>query len=1224
VYSASERQAASDGDLPGREWLRAATREAARNYWDSPVGRTSVQVGEGKEFLLAGTLGKDTGSMAAANSSPSGFSYAQAAKGRAPVPTPQAQHGKPISGAATPATASFTELTAGGNWADDVEASVTEKTTPEAQKAAPEQGKGVQAKDSAVERAKSEGKAQGTASGVSSPDLTASASTSTHDDDASTAPTDGSSADVTSWEQKSQSSSEPAWIAERKERQSNSQPSEQQNGKGSKKAKESSSTTTTPPLPPKQPVLTDAAPPQVNIWTLRAEQRNAKQQQAAQQQPPKPAPSPTTEANSLKENQRPRTEPRKKANSVADLQNNGDSPFDTPTEAKKSAGAQGKRPNDVRTSPQSLGSKPSADAASSGSGARTGTQMHSSLPNLKTAPPPSVNDESSWPTPDTVQEKDRKEIAEKETPEKPSEDTAPSTKSNKKREWQPMPVTPNIIFETPMPKGREPRGGSGSERGGRGSLRSRGGFRGSANGGSGRNNSSQSEEDNNGASRGRPISDRESMPPPPKPARASSANSFHRKGSEPNPERSTRGNGLAEIRPYNKAAKGEGKSSEERRGAASWKDAQADMPRTSSPAKMDTTLHESQEEDRIPEPIPRRNSVGTQTENTGDQTESNAPLRYVASESRKENRSFENGFKEPNFNGHPRGSKRGGRGRGGSREFVNGHQANQAQTNGDYPASPYSTVPPSPSFRGNHQFTYPPQGRAGWARGNPRAQSIPLDAYYGRFSGAYGQQLPPLNTYITGMYDYAGYPMTAMSYTTYPDPLQVEMIAHQVEYWFSVDNLLKDIFLRKNMDSQGFVLLDVIAGFNRIKTLTTERDVLRTACTTSENIEICKGEDGKERLRKREGWEQFLLPIDQREPNAQNEGPQQIQRLERPQFMQFVPPPYRGQASAGGPGITSPRRSYDNGYTSMNGMAPAFPGFGALQQGEYGETTNGEDNIRGRSAKSPMHDSVSPGTQSHQDAAAPKDTEPDAFLDEQASSLTVFVKMTEPRGPHGAATRTFSNGSIDSRSIFGELEKSKEELTAPDVNGEAEPNGVESTMPSPRQASPEAARSPEHSSVEPQIQWSKENRARDGVMGETYTNLRLRALDQRDHAATGNCPYDLDVLYQFWAHFLLRNFNSKMYAEFKYFANEDGKQRCSLVGLQNLLKYYDHALLSSSTIRDSVIHDYVELVCNEPAALDGAAFKQLRAAWRNGAMALKNRKKLADIVSESLKERLEG
>ena len=140
---------------------------------------------------------------------------------------------------------------------------------------------------------------------------------------------------------------------------------------------------------------------------------------------------------------------------------------------------------------------------------------------------------------------------------------------------------------------------------------------------------------------------------------------------------------------------------------------------------------------------------------------------------------------------------------------------------------------------------------------------------------------------------------------------------------------------------------------------------------------------------------------------------------------------------------------------------------------------------------------------------------------------------------------------------------------------------------------------------------------------EPYISLRNKALSQRQQAATGTCPYDLDVLYQFWSHFLIRNFNRKMYREFKGYAINDGAERHTVVGLQNLVQFYAKALESGNPIRDRVVKDYVDLVNSEPPILQGLAFKQLRQAWRNGALNLKNRKKLADIVDDKLKARLE-
>jgi hypothetical protein len=42
------------------------------------------------------------------------------------------------------------------------------------------------------------------------------------------------------------------------------------------------------------------------------------------------------------------------------------------------------------------------------------------------------------------------------------------------------------------------------------------------------------------------------------------------------------------------------------------------------------------------------------------------------------------------------------------------------------------------------------------------------------------------------------------------------------EYYFSVENLCKDLYLRRQMDNEGYVLLSEIAQFNRVKHITTD------------------------------------------------------------------------------------------------------------------------------------------------------------------------------------------------------------------------------------------------------------------------------------------------------------------------------------------------------------------------------------------------------------------
>ncbi|QYT01593.1 hypothetical protein H0G86_008624 [Trichoderma simmonsii] len=98
-------------------------------------------------------------------------------------------------------------------------------------------------------------------------------------------------------------------------------------------------------------------------------------------------------------------------------------------------------------------------------------------------------------------------------------------------------------------------------------------------------------------------------------------------------------------------------------------------------------------------------------------------------------------------------------------------------------------------------------------------------------------------------------------------------LKNQVEYHFSIENLAGDLYLRARMDSQGFVPLHLITSLKSVRNLTDDIDIVRAVCEFSVELDFAVGDDGIERVRRSQGWESFVLPLDERDESARNFGP---------------------------------------------------------------------------------------------------------------------------------------------------------------------------------------------------------------------------------------------------------------------------------------------------------------------------------------------------------------
>ncbi|KAM4812118.1 LOW QUALITY PROTEIN: la-related protein 1B-like [Urocitellus parryii] len=121
------------------------------------------------------------------------------------------------------------------------------------------------------------------------------------------------------------------------------------------------------------------------------------------------------------------------------------------------------------------------------------------------------------------------------------------------------------------------------------------------------------------------------------------------------------------------------------------------------------------------------------------------------------------------------------------------------------------------SFRGRGRG--PGRGRG---RGNPR---VNFDYSYGyRELGERMDQPFHTEIYTSMMYYYDD--GTGVQVYPVEEALLKEYIQRQIEYYFSIENLERDFFLRRKMDEQGFLPISLIAGFHRVQALTTNLNLI--------------------------------------------------------------------------------------------------------------------------------------------------------------------------------------------------------------------------------------------------------------------------------------------------------------------------------------------------------------------------------------------------------------
>jgi la-related protein 1 len=259
-----------------------------------------------------------------------------------------------------------------------------------------------------------------------------------------------------------------------------------------------------------------------------------------------------------------------------------------------------------------------------------------------------------------------------------------------------------------------------------------------------------------------------------------------------------------------------------------------------------------------------------------------------------------------------------------------------------------------------------------------------------------------------------------------PELLLRSTLTFDREYYFSVDNLCKDVYMRKHMDSQGFILLSFIADFKRLKTMTTDLELIKYVCQQSSTIEHRLGPDGRDRLRVRVGWEKWTMPMAERDLSAQNDGPEVLHTPPAPQVQTYQSrEPIRQASLPMSNSSGAPMSAPPVPYQSLNGFAASYGNFGPSPINDnhnFQTSPTSATNEAAPMVQPPGSQLASPPVSQTGLANGVAEHEADSFSDAAVQRLRIIVRQPEPNAvAPSAPVRSFSNGSLDGGNVAEEM-----------------------------------------------------------------------------------------------------------------------------------------------------------------------------------------------------------